>query len=414
MGEKKIIKNTSMLLIFQIAKILFPFITLPYLTRVFSTETYGAVAYVKTVMNYMQIIVDFGFVLSATKDIVNSKQNKRQLEYVIGDTLFARGILGIAAFILLLILTAVLPILRNYIVFTFLSYIVVFESIFLMDFLFRGLEIMHIITIRFILMKTISTVLTFIMVHSDKDLLLIPIFDILSSLAAVFLVFYKIKKLNISICFSGIKKAYVAIKDSFMYFLSNVASTSLNAFSTLIIGIALNATEVAYWSICMQIIGTVQACCSPISDGIYPEMIRSKDFSLIKKVLRCFLPLVMLGCVLLYFLAPVGMLVLGGKPYLVVVPVFRLLIPSVFFGFLAIIFGWPTLGAIGKTKETTTSTVVTVIVHILLLIVLIAGQAFNLVNIAIVRVAAEILLFIIRFCYYIRYRTLFLKQPKKE
>lgn len=410
MKGKKIVKNTSMLLIFQIAKIVFPFITLPYLTRIFSTETYGTVAYVKTVMNYMQIIVDFGFVLSATKDVVNLKQDKKKLEYVIGDTLFARGVLGVTAFILLFILTAILPILRKHIVFTFLSYIAIFESIFLMDFLFRGLEIMHIITIRFILMKTISTILTFIVVHCDEDLLFIPIFDILSSFFAVVLVFYKIKKLDLSIHFSGIRRACTTIKDSFIYFLSNVASTSFNAFSTLLIGIALNATEVAYWSICIQIIGTIQACCSPISDGIYPEMIRNKNFSLIIKVLRYLMPFLIAGCILMYVLAPFGMLLLGGKPYLVAVPVFRLLIPSVFFGFLAMIFGWPTLGAIGKTRETTISTVATVVVHMVLLIALIVWQAFNLINIAIVRVATEILLFMIRFYYYIKYKALFVKQ----
>ena len=70
----QVFKNTAMLFIFNIAKIIFPFVTLPYLTRTLSTDTYGSVAYIKTVMNYMQIIVDFGFVLSATKDIVNVKE----------------------------------------------------------------------------------------------------------------------------------------------------------------------------------------------------------------------------------------------------------------------------------------------------------------------------------------------------
>ena len=95
MKTKKIINNTIMLMIFQITKIVFPFITLPYLTRILTTDTYGTVAYVKTVMNYLQIFVDFGFVLSATKDIVKIRTNKKKMEYVIGDTLIARVILGV-------------------------------------------------------------------------------------------------------------------------------------------------------------------------------------------------------------------------------------------------------------------------------------------------------------------------------
>ena len=75
-SKTKIVNNTVMLMIFHISKILFPFVTLPYLTRVLTVDTYGVVTYVKTVMTYMQILVDFGFALSATKDVVQTIKNK--------------------------------------------------------------------------------------------------------------------------------------------------------------------------------------------------------------------------------------------------------------------------------------------------------------------------------------------------
>lgn len=407
MSNKKIVNNTIMLMIFNIAKIIFPFITLPYLTRVLSTEAYGTVAYVKTVMTYMQIVVDFGFVLSATKDIVKSRENKESLAYIVGDTLIARVILGAIGFLIVAILSLALPILRENILYTVLSYVVIFESVFLMDFLFRGLEKMHIITIRFILMKIISTLLTFILIKNDSNILLIPILDILSSTIAIILVFFEMKKMNIRLKFSGMTNVFNSIKNSFVYFLSNVASTSFNALSTIIIGIYVNATEVAYWSVCMQIIGTIQACYSPISDGIYPEMIRSKNIGIVKKALKIFLPVIGLGCVATIFLAKPVLLILGGEKYLPAVPILQLLTPNLFIGFLSIMFGWPTLGAIGKAKETTISTVTSIIVHIILLVALIIFNKFNLYTIAIVRCITEAVLFGMRYMYYRKYKNLF-------
>lgn len=407
MSNKKIVNNTIMLMIFNIAKIIFPFITLPYLTRVLSTEAYGTVAYVKTVMTYMQIVVDFGFVLSATKDIVKSRENKESLAYIVGDTLIARVILGAIGFLIVAILSLALPILRENILYTVLSYVVIFESVFLMDFLFRGLEKMHIITIRFILMKVISTLLTFILIKNDSNILLIPILDILSSTIAIILVFFEMKKINIRLKFSGMTNVFNSIKNSFVYFLSNVASTSFNALSTIIIGIYVNATEVAYWSVCMQIIGTIQACYSPISDGIYPEMIRSKNIGIVKKALKIFLPVIGLGCVATIFLAKPVLLILGGEKYLPAVPILQLLTPNLFIGFLSIMFGWPTLGAIGKAKETTISTVTSIIVHIILLVALIIFNKFNLYTIAIVRCITEAVLFGMRYMYYRKYKNLF-------
>lgn len=405
--KNRILKNTTMLIIFNIAKILFPFITLPYLTRIFSTEVYGTVAYVKTVMSYMQIIVDFGFVLSATKDIVNVRKNKNQMSYVIGDTLLAKVIMGLIGFIVLIILIAILPILRNNILYTLLSYLVVFVSIFLMDFLFRGLEIMQSITIPFIVMKTISTLFTFLMVKNDNHLMLIPILEIASSLVAVVIVFIKIKKLKLKINFSGIKKVFLSIKESFVYFLSNVASTSFNAISTLIIGVQISPVEVAYWSVCMQVIGTIQNCYTPISDGIYPEMIKSKNIGIIKKSIKILTPVVIVGCIACYFMAGFVLNILGGEEYLVAIPVFRLLIPALFFGLFSVLLGWPTLGAIGKIKQTTISTFLSVIIHIILLIILIIFDKFTLINIAIVRTVTEFILFFTRYCFYRKYRNLF-------
>lgn len=407
MKNKNIVNNTIMLMIFNIAKIVFPFITLPYLTRILTTDSYGTVAYVKTVMSYMQIFVDFGFVLSATKDIVKNKENKNKLEFVIGDTMIARIILGLIVFFVVLILSLALPILKENLLFTMLSYVVVFESIFLMDFLFRGLEKMHVITIRFIVMKLISTALTFVLIKNDSNLLLIPILDILSSSIAILLVFFEIKKLKLKMHFSEIKNAITSIKKSFIYFISNVASTSFNALSTIIIGIYVSPTEVAYWSVCMQIIGSIQACYSPISDGIYPEMIRSKNISIIKKVLKIFLPIIGLGCIATYFLAKPVLLVLGGEKYLPAVPVLQLLIPNLFVGFLSIIFGWPTLGAIGKEKETTISTVSSIALNIVLLVILIITNTFNLYTIAIVRIITECMLFGMRYLYYRKNKELF-------
>lgn len=77
--SKTLVKNTVMLYIMNITKIVLPLVTLPYLTRVLSKDCYGVVSYVKAVMQYMQVVVDFGFILSATKDVVNCKEDKKGL-----------------------------------------------------------------------------------------------------------------------------------------------------------------------------------------------------------------------------------------------------------------------------------------------------------------------------------------------
>lgn len=61
-----------MLYLMNIAKMVFPLLTLPYLTRVLSAETYATVTYVKAVMQYVHIILMLGFGNSATKEIIRT------------------------------------------------------------------------------------------------------------------------------------------------------------------------------------------------------------------------------------------------------------------------------------------------------------------------------------------------------
>lgn len=409
MKKNKVTKNTMWLFIFNIAKILFPFVTLPYLTRVLSTETYGVVTYVKTVMTYMQIFVDFGFVLSGTKNIVNaiSSNDKNKIGIVIGDTICARILLGIVGFAIIFALSLCLPILRENMLYTFLSYFVVFESIFLLDFLFRGFEKMHVIAIRFVLMKTISTLLTFVLIKNDSNVILIPIMDIISSTIAVILVYFEYKKLIIVIKISKLNNILIKIKDSFIYFLSNAASTSFNALSTIIIGIILSKSDVAYWGICMQIIGTIQALYNPISEGLYPEMIRTRNINLLKKQLTLWGPFVIIGSIVAYFLAPLGMKILGGDSYSDAILIFRILIPCLIIGFPSVMIGWPLLGAAGMQRYVTISTISSVLINITLIIFLVLIGRFNLISVAVIRVITELALFIIRFIFYYRNREKF-------
>ena len=72
------------------------------------------------------------------------------------------------------------------------------------------------------------------------------------------------------------------------------------------------------------------------------------------------------------------------------------LIPILFFSFPAQIYGWPTLGAIGKVRETTVSTVIAASVQVAGLLILIITDSFALIPLAILRGGTEAILLGIR------------------
>ena len=396
-------KNTFWLAIFQLAKMVFPFLILPILTRRLSVETYGNLTFIKTVMNFLQIFLDFGFMLSATKEITKIKYDTNKIQQIMADTLLARLLLSGIGFLLVVILSFFFPILGHNFLFTITSYLTVFLSIFLFDFLFRGLEIIHVMTIRFIVMKTISFLLTIFFVRQDHQIILIPLFDILSSVIAIILVAFELQKRNFRLIRPKLKSSIYSLKISLIYFLSDVSATAFNAISTIIIGLVFSSTEVALFGVSIQIIGAIQALLGQLSSGIYPIMVRQKSRKFIQQIFQKTIPLVFLFTGLIIILLPLALQVLAGDKYAAAHPIIQILAITIFFSFINTLLGWPTLGVINQQNKVTLSTIISTIFNLVSLILLYLSNNLNLYSVAITRVITEIILFCIRLYYYKKY-----------
>ena len=199
------------------------------------------------------------------------------------------------------------------------------------------------------------------------------------------------------------------LKDSFVYFLSDIASTAFGALNTLVIGIVMSERDVSVWGIAMTFVSAVQMMYTPITNSIYPHMVREKSMGVIKKVLMIFLPVVVIGCVVVWFGAELLVMILAGRELLDAAPLLRWLIPLLFISFLAAIFGWPVLGAIGKSKETTITTITAAAAQVLGLAVLLIIDRFNFFNLAMLRAGTDLLLTVHRMAYCWKYRGEFSK-----
>lgn len=410
MGKSRISSNIIYLYFLTIAKILFPLLTFPYLTRVLSVDTYGMVSYVRATIIYMQIFVDFGFSLSAVKDIARIKNDKTRVGEITGDVIIAKLLLCAIGMLILLVLCVSISILQNNLLYTFLSYVVVILSVFLLDYLFRGIEEMQLVSLTFIIMKGASTLLTFVFVKGDADILWIPVLDIISSFFALFFVYVQLKKLHIKIIFRNIIYAWKSLKESFIYFISNMATTAFGGLNTMLIGIYIpDVKEIAYWTVAMTLVSGAQALYNPITGGVYPQMVKNPSMRIIRRLLLVFMPCVILGCLFTWVFAGDIVRIINGPNYDEAAEVLRYLVPVLFFSFPGMLIGWPALGAIDKASDVTKTTVFSCIFQLAGLSLLILCNQFTLLMISILRDMTEAVLLGTRFGYLVKNRKYFVK-----
>ncbi len=409
MKNKVLLGNTIMMYILSIAKLVIPLVSLPYLTRVLSVDCYGSVSFVKSIITYLQIIVDFGFLLSGTKDLIKTLDNKEETSKKIGNTLYAQLLLCLLSIVIMLICVLCFDILKGYELYAILSLVTVILTVFLFEYVFKAYEQMGKIAIRYVLMKVVALILTLIFVKGDKDIYLIPIFDIISSIIAIIMVVFQIKKLGVKCEFSfrRIKEALNSLKDSFIYFISNAATTAFTALNTLIIGFALTKSDIAYWSVTMQLVGVVQTLYNPIISSVFPTMVKEKDLKIIHKIMLIYMPVILIGCICIMLFGDWAIGLVFTEKYLMSSTLLKYLIPLLILSFPAMLYGWPCLGAIDKQKATSFSTIVSSLVQVCGLILLLIIDQFTLLNICIVRCVTELCLCSIRMFIVYKNKNLF-------
>ena len=405
--KNKLFSNTIYLYVLTIVKMVFPLITLPYLTRMLSVEAYGFVVYVKSYMTYVQLILDFGFLLSATKNIAIAKgKDNKKIEYIIGDTFAEKIILLLIAGVVTFIASICIPLLGMDYEFLWLYFIAIGITIFLPDFLYRGIERMECVAIPYSVSKVISVTLTMLLVKNDGDMIFIPIFEIVSNVVAVLISLMLLRKLKIQVRFSCVKNWFKDLKESAVYFVSNFATTVFGVLTTIIVGIVVDEVEVAYWGVCMQIVSAAKSMYAPITNSIYPYMVTNRDIKLVRRIRNLMSLPMLLGSVIVLLYGEQITVIIGGKDYVYAGTVLKFLLPVIVASFYSMLYGWPVLGAMGKIKQTTISTVIAAIIQIGGIAIIYCLGVFDLISLAICCSISEVQLFIIRYVMFIKNKEL--------
>lgn len=411
--ENIVLKNTFLLYFMTIAKYVFPLLLFPYLTRILGTEKYGIVTYMTAVASYVSLVIDFGFNFSATRKISKCRDDRQSVVSVCASVVQAKIMLGLLSGVGVAVLVPFISILRENLAVLIAYYISTVILAFLPDFIYRGIEQMQGITIRYVLSKAVTTVLTLLLVKGPDHLILVPIFNGVGNIVSVIFTWIHLKKsIGITFRFESFRRALSEIKESSVFFVSTFASTAFTLANTLFMGIVnLSETDIACWGVAFQLISIVISLYEPITTSIYPRMVSSKNLKLIHKALFLALPVILVGIIFCYIMAPILVDIVAGSGYDAAVDVFRIMLPVLIFTYPAQLLGFPVLGAVNKEKYATTSTVVAAIFHIIGLVLLILSRSFTLVSVAILRSMTEFIFMILRIIFYLKVRRCFVEKP---
>lgn len=409
MKNKVLLKNTVMLYILTFSSYFFSFITVPYQTRVLGPEIYGQLGFAMSFAMYIQLVLDFGFILSSTEEVSRQRNDKKELGRILSAVTLCKCFLGIVSFIVVNVLCFTVSRFKNDILLYELYFVWVFINSLLPDYLYRGMENMSVITYRTVAVKLFFTIMIFVFLKDPSQYYAVPILNTVGSLGAVIWIYFDIYR-HLKIRFERISFSYFCstLKRSFSYFLSRIASTVYGATNTFILGFLYPmGNTVGYYTSADKLVSTARSAFSPISDSLYPHMVKNKDFKLVKKILLLLLPIIIIGCTVVWIFAEPFCVFLLGKEFRESGEILRLLMPVVVMTLPSYIMGFPILSPMGLAKYANISTIAGAIIQIVGLAILFILNAITVKSICIITCITELFVLLFRCIVVFRNRHVF-------
>lgn len=330
-GVKREIKDVFYLIALQGLNYIAPLLVLPYLMKVLGAEKFGYIGFSLAVMQYLMLIVDFGFNLSATKRIALARENKEELNQIFTSTLYAKIFLLLVSFIILLVFVLI-PRFEMYKETMFMMFLMVVGNAFTFVWLFQGLGQIRFISIFNAIAKLSILPLTFVFVKESGDYLTAAF---LQSFVAFFVmlisVSYVAKKKWVKITSFVKENIIFELKESYPIFLSSAATSIYVVSFVIVLGYFGTAEEVGQYSAVDRI---MRACCMlvfiSVSQAFYPKIVslgsenKAVALTLVKRIFIFVFLVMLMVFFAMFFLSPYVVKYLG-EDYNNTLPLFRIM-----------------------------------------------------------------------------------------
>ncbi|MCE5344878.1 MAG: oligosaccharide flippase family protein [Bacteroidales bacterium] len=395
-----LLENFSFLSVLQVSNLLIFLVITPYLFRVLGKENYGLVVFGQTIATYFSILVNFGFTVTATRDISLNRDNKEQTSKIISTVLTLKGLFFLLSLTILSALIWLIPLLSQHPrVFFFSMFFCLSETLFPIWY-FQGIEKMKYIAIINIVTRVLSSSLILIFVLKSADYYKVPVVlgagTVLGSVIGLFVVF---RRHHHRFELQSKKHLLSTLKDNVPLFISNVSTQIYVNANKLIVGSFLGMQDVAIYDIADKIVNLFKVPVALIGQTLFPRISRDKDVSFVKKSMLfvfVFFSVVYTG---VYLFANQLIFLFSGSVNPEAAKLLRLLALSLLPICLSLFFAELLLIPFGKLREYARMRTISMFIYLISVGMLIEFNVIGLFTLALTIVGVESFVFL--YSYYL-------------
>jgi polysaccharide transporter, PST family len=327
-----IVGNAASLYAVQGINYLIPLALLPYLLRLLSPDGYGVIMLAQSLIGYALILTEFGFNLTAARDISVARHEPEKIAKIYWTTMAAKTLLMSVSLVILGIVILATPTFRSQWPVFAASGLLVVGNVAFPQWYFQGLERLRDVAVVQAVSKCLVAASVVLLVHGTRDTwiaaLVMAAPQLAGAVAALCLrmplappLFYRPTAADI----------VAALRHSGHVFASILSTTLYLHTNTVVLGLVSGAREVALYSIGTKLVGALQSLASPLIQAVFPRasLLFAREpeqaWALLRRAARWVLPVIGGAALFVGVFAPFLVRIIGGPSYADAATVLRIM-----------------------------------------------------------------------------------------
>jgi PST family polysaccharide transporter len=334
-----VIQNAAFLSALQAVTYILPIIVIPYLFRVIGPDKFGLIAFAQAFVQYFMILTDYGFSVSATKEISLHRHEHEKVSTIFSAVMIVKLALACVSFVLLCLVILIIPKFRHDWLIYLLCFGTVIGNTLFPVWFFQGTEKIKYIAELNILGEIIMVFSIFYFVKTPDDYLMVPLIYstvfLTTGLLGLYIVF---RTFRVSFRFEGYSNVRQQLKAGWDIFIATVAINAYTTTRVFAVGLLTNNTMTGFYSISEKIANVAQTFpLTSFTQAIFPRLSKifhrnkTKALELMQHIQRITIIISLIFLPVIFFFAPFIINIVCGGYYPDAIVSLRLLIAAVLF-----------------------------------------------------------------------------------
>lgn len=294
-------RNVASLGSVQLANMLLPLLTVPYVVRIIGPDRLGLLNFAQAYTAYFTLLINYGFEMSAVRAIAADRTNRALVNRIFSEVMLGKALLWVLASVLFAILTLQVPELRTHFWLHFWTYLSCAGYVLFPIWLFQAMEDLGRVALLNLAVRVLFAASVLLLIREPEDYfyqnLSLSGAQILVSLVALRMA---VRRFRVAFILPTAARMCARFREDLMLFLSSLTITLYANSTVFLLGLVSTAYSVGIFSAGVRLESIARSFVGlALNQAFFP--IAAREFGKsratgVSAIQRLFFPLVLLLC----------------------------------------------------------------------------------------------------------------------